>query len=250
MALCFYCSFEAARAVLTSKTSRQVDQILWRELSMMRARSGRCFDCIVKDPAGDFIPRPCPHSAIIDGEIGMLARTGLKSDDFREVVGFTAREAEAVAGISGANLIYFPDEASGIPEVIYEAIEGNRMGGARIAMFSNPTKNEGTFFDAFHSKSQYFKTIRISSEDSPNVTEGRVVIPGLADLETIEEKKAEWGEDSPMYRVRVKGEFVLNEDGRIFSVQAIADAEMRWDETPGTTRRGGTTTSCQIGGIL
>src|SRR5215831_7226662 len=38
IALWFYCSFKDARVVLTSTTARQVDQILWRELRMLRAR--------------------------------------------------------------------------------------------------------------------------------------------------------------------------------------------------------------------
>jgi hypothetical protein len=236
IALWFYCSFEDARAVLTSTTSRQVDQILWRELSMMRSRGGRCLACKLEDPEGHRITKPCPHSALIDGDLGMLARTGLKSEDFREIVGFTAREAEAVAGISGRNLLYLPDEASGIAQAIFEAMEGNRAGGARLAMFSNPTRNEGEFYDAFHSKSGLYKTITISSEESPNVQAGRIVVPGLAERSWIEEKKIEWGEQSPLYAVRVKGEFAEREEGKIFSIHAITAAEQRWSETPDAGR--------------
>lgn len=231
IALWFYCSFSDARVVMTSTTSRQVDQILWRELRMMRARSGRCVACKLDDPEGLRIARPCPHSALIEGEQGELARTGLKATDFREIVGFTAREAEAVAGISGRNLLYIVDEASGVGDDIFEAIEGNRAGGARIVMFSNGTKNEGEFFEAFASKSNYYHTMRVSSEETPNVLSGEVLIPGLATREWIEEKKIEWGEDSALYRVRVKGEHALQEEGRIFSVHAIGQAEARWATT-------------------
>lgn len=230
IALWYYCSFPDARVVMSSTTSRQVDQILWRELQMMRARSGACVGCKKIDPDGRKIPRPCPHSAIIDGDIGQLARTGLKSDDFREIVGFTAREAEAVAGISGRNLLYIIDEASGVPDVIFEAIEGNRAGGARIVLFSNPTRTMGEFFEAFHGKSKLYKSVQISSESTPNVVTGRLVVPGLATREWIDEKREEWGEDSPIYRVRVRGEFALNEDGKIFSIHAISEAERRWKE--------------------
>lgn len=232
IALWYYCSFPDARVVMTSTTSRQVDQILWRELRMMRARGGRCVECKRKDPDGFVITRPCEHSTLIEGECGELARTGLKSVDFREIVGFTAREAEAVAGISGRNLLYLIDEASGVPDDIFEAIEGNRAGGARLAMFSNGTRNEGEFFEAFTSKSAHYKTLRVSSEETPNVIQGRVVIPGLATREWIEEKKLEWGEDSPLYKVRVKGLHATHEEGKIFSIHAISQAEQRWVDTP------------------
>src|SRR5579859_2959380 len=223
----YYCSFPDARVVLSSSTSRQVDQILWRELRMMLARSGRCVACRSNPRA----PRPCPHSALVDGDMHELARSGLKAVDFREITGFTAREAEAVAGVSGKNLLYIVDEASGVDDLIFEAIEGNRAGGARIVLFSNPTQTSGEFFEAFHAKSKFYKTLSISSEDSPNVIEGRDIIPGLATRAWVEEKKQEWGPESALFKIRVKGQFVLDETGRVLSVHDIAEAEKRWAET-------------------
>lgn len=228
LALWYFCSHSEARVVMSSKTARQVDQILWREVKMLRSRAGRCLECRRAAPDG---PRPCPHSAVIDGEIGELARTGLRTHDFREIVGFTAREAEAVAGISGANLLYVVDEASGVPPAIFEAIEGNRAGGARIVLLSNPTRTDGEFFDAFHAKADFYRTLTINSETTPNAATGTHAIPGLATREWIDEKRAEWGEDSSLYSIRVKGEFALHEDGKIFSVAKIAEAEARWHET-------------------
>jgi len=230
LALWFYSSYEDARVIFSSTTSRQVDAILWRELRMVLYRSGRCVDCKRKDPLGTSIPRPCPHSAIIDGHVNDLARSGMRSNNFREIVGFTAREAEAVAGISGKNLFYIVDEASGVPDLIFEAIEGNRAGGARIIMFSNPTRNEGEFFEAFHTKADFYKTLSISSEENPNYQSRREIIPGLATHEWIEEKRQEWGEDNPWWKVRVLGQFATSEERKILSIHAIRQAEERWPD--------------------
>lgn len=235
VALWYYCSYDDARVVMTSTTARQVDQILWRELRMMRARAGLCVECKLENQTRsqiDQIQAPCEHSSLIDGEIGELARTGLKSRDFREVVGFTAREAEAVAGISGRNLLYIVDEASGVSQEIFEAIEGNRAGGARIVLFSNPTRNEGEHYESFHKKKNFYRSIRISSKETPNYIAGHEVIPGLATRDWVDEKELEWGPDSPMFRVRVLGEHALAEDGKIFSIHVIVQAEQRWLETP------------------
>jgi phage terminase large subunit len=243
LALWFFCSFPDARVVMSSTTARQVDQILWREVRMVLARSGRCVDCkseiarlqsegMSQVEAEHKHPKPCAHSAIIEEEPGELARTGLKSLDFREIVGFTAKEAEAVAGISGENLFYILDEASGIPQLIFDAIEGNRAGGARIVMFSNPTRNEGEFYEAFHGKSAFYHQITVSSEETPNVIEGRKVVPGLAERQWIEEKREEWGEESALYKIRVKGEHATQEEGKIFSIHMIGEAQQRWDVTP------------------
>lgn len=255
IALHFYCSKEDARVVFTSTTSRQVDAILWRELGKIRSRAGCCLACreacaIARRPE----PRPCPHSSLIGGSMNSLARSGFRSADFREISGFTARDAEAVAGISGANLLYLPDEASGIEDPIFEAIEGNRAGGARMVMFSNPTRTEGEFYRSHTDKALRFENdgspvvdakgkpvgfyfpIQVSSEETPNVVEQREVIPGLATHEWVEEKRLEWGVDSPLYKVRVKGEFVENEDGKILTIHALGEAEKRWATTPAVGR--------------
>lgn len=215
-ALWFYATRDQARVIMSSVTSRQVDQILWREIQILIRQAE--------------IP--------IDGELHKMARTGLKSHDFREIVGFTAREAEAVAGISGKNLMYILDEASGIGDDIYTAVEGNRAGGAKVLMCSNPTRTEGFFFDSFfkynktEDRPEGVFTMQLSSETSPNVKEGRIVIPGLATRDWVEEKRREWGEDSALYKVRVLGQFVLREEGKIVSLHTIELAEQRWAETP------------------
>lgn len=232
VALWFYCSFPQARVVLTSTTSRQVDRILWRELRMLhfRARAG------LKPDDRALQRNPKLRTRDIGGDPAVLARSGLCSPDFREVTGFTAKEAEAVAGVSGENLLYLVDEASGVPENIFEAIQGNMAGGARILLASNPTKAEGSFFDAFGKKAKNdqnptgFDCFTISSEDTPNVIEGRSVIPGLATREWIEQNRRDYGVDSPWYSVRVKGEFVLNEAGKIISLALILASEQRWED--------------------
>lgn len=228
LALWAYCSFPGVRVVLTAKTGRQVDGIIWREIRMLLAQHGRCVECRRANPEG---PRPCPHSALIEEEPGTLARTGLVADDFREIKGFTAREAEGVAGVSGPFLVYIVDEASGVPQVIFEAIEGNRAGGALVILISNPTRVVGEFFDAHHKKKdRYYLTKTVSSEDTPNARAGRTVIPGLATREWIEEKREEYGERSPFFLVRVKGQFPTAAKGQLFPFEAITTAQERWEE--------------------
>jgi hypothetical protein len=234
--LWFLASFPDARVVMTCVTARQVDEILYREVKKLHARSGLCVDCA--DESEELValgrpplPRPCAHSAVLDGEPRALARSGIQLPDFRQLVGFTAKEAEAVAGVSGSNLLYIVDEASGVDDAIFEAIEGNRAGGARTLYLSNPTRREGEFFRAFTKKRAFYRGITISSEETPNVLEGRIVVPGLATREWVEEKKKEWGVASALYQVRVKGEFPEAEEGKIVTLHELTLAEQRWAET-------------------
>lgn len=228
-AIWFYCSFPDARVVMSSVTDRQVNEILWREVKKLIARSGRCLSCRARDPHGFTRCRDCNEAKPIPEEPGGLARTGLHSPDFRELVGFTAKEPEAVAGISGANLFYILDEASGIPEEIFTAIDGNRAGGARILMISNPTRNDGRFFHAFHSGAEFWKTFTISSEESPNVVANKEIVPGLALRSWVDDMRNEWGEDSPNYRIRVLGKFVRNEERKVIQTGMYEDAQAGWE---------------------
>lgn len=209
-ALWFFSAFEDARVFATCVTARQVDEIFYRECKRMHARS--------KVP--------------LSGSPSQKASSGIRAADGREIVGFTARQVEGVAGISGRNLLYLVDEASGVEDGVFDAIEGNRAGGARIVMVSNPTRCEGYFFDAFETKAKFWRAVAVSSEETPNVLEGREVIPGLATREWVEEKREEWGEESALYRVRVRGEFVRTEEGKICSLHALSMAEARNEEAP------------------
>lgn len=230
-ALWWYSGFEDARVVMTATRAQQVNDILWRDIKKLLRGSGLCVDCkkITPEPA-----RPCPHSAILDGELGLLARTGLKSNDFREITGYTAREGEAIAGISGSRLLYLLDEASGIPDELHTAIRGNLASGeSREVMISNPTRTMGKFFDAFHESKKFYKTIYVNSEEGPNVVAGKEVVPGLASRDWILEFAEEYGKDSAFYKIHVQGQFALSEDGKILSVHAITTSKGLWAETIG-----------------
>lgn len=233
--LWWYSSHPNARVILTAPTARQVDGILWREVGILRDESGRCVACREQAKAGRYIPAPCPHSARIPGTIGKLARTGLEIGH-NEIRGFTARDGEAFQGYAGPHMLFIADEASGVEQAIIDVIKGNLAGGGKLLLTGNPTRNEGEFYDAFHSlkrdmddpESIGYATITTSSEESPNVVMGRDVIPGLATREWIREREMEWGRDSPMFQIHVLGNFAVNEAGRIFSVDAITQAQSRW----------------------
>lgn len=239
IALWFFASYEDARVIMTCVTARQINDILYREAKKLHSRSGLCVACNKlneerRENREPEIARPCAHSAVLDGQVNKLAHTGIQSADLRQLVGFTAKEPEAVAGVSGGNLLYLVDEASGVDDEIFKAIDGNRAGGAKIAMFSNPTRKEGEFYEAFNSKSKFYKTITISSKDTPNYKSGRDIIPGLAGKKWVDEKEEEWGKDSVEYQVRVEGNFPTNEEGKIISLHRIMQAEQRWYDTVAT----------------
>jgi hypothetical protein len=197
-----------ARVVMTSSSARQVRTILWRELRRLYRPA--------KDKLG--------------GELHKVPDAGLVWDDGREILGFSTDEPEKMAGVSGAHVLFIVDEASGVPEEIFEAIEGNRAGGARLVLFSNPTRTSGTFFDAFNSKRQFWRGIRVSSEEAAAVTPS---IPGLATRAWVAEKAEEWGRESPIFQVRCGGNFPEQGECAVIALASVEAARERFEARDG-----------------
>ena len=219
LALWWVLTMPDARVPITSASFQQVVKILWREITAMYRKAN------LNVPLG--------------GQLYRDPSSGLVFPNGNEIFGFSTDQPERAAGISGENLLYIIDEASGVNEEVFEAMEGNMAAGAKMALFSNPTRMVGSFFDAFHSKSKYWKCIHISSRHSPNVT-GERVIKGLAGPEWIDEKADEWGEESPMFQVRVEGNFPGQGDNSVIGLGLATEAQMRYKDasTQGQLRIG------------
>jgi hypothetical protein len=203
-----------ARVIFTSAVARQVRTILWREMRRLY-RGAR---------------RP------IGGELFEQPDRGLEFADGREVLGFTSDEAEKFSGISGPNLLFILDEASGIAEAIYESTRGSLAGGGRLVLFSNPTRTSGFFFDAFNRRSDFWKLIHISSAESPNIT-GEAEIPGLATAEWMQDLLDEWGAESPLFQVRVLGDFPVQAANAVIGLALVEAAVARWQGLGGERAR-------------
>jgi len=201
-----------ARVLLTAPSDHQVKNILWREI---RARH--------REAA---IP--------LGGEPALDHRTGYKLAGGREIIGLTTSEAERIAGISSPNLLIIVDEAAGYPEHLFEALFGNLAGGGHLLMLGNPTQTSGTFYSAFHVNRDRWATLRVSSYESPCVTGEEPCIPGLATREWIEWAEAYWGRESPVFSVRVLGEFPRQAENAIIGIAKVEQAVQRWrSATPG-----------------
>jgi phage terminase large subunit len=207
----FAACFPGARAIMTSASGRQVKDILWREISAI----WRKMTVAQRELLGCHPPHVAPDAGVL-------------WDDGREIKGFTTDDPERMAGYSGENLLFILDEASGIERPIFEAIEGNRAGGTgRVLMTSNPTRTTGEFFDAFHNKRAFYVTFCISSLDSPNVTGEEEPIPGIADPVWCEQMERKYGKTSPLYEIRVLGNFPSQGSNAVIGVAAIEEAKKR-----------------------
>ena len=125
-----------------------------------------------------------------------------------------AETPEALAGVHSEHVMLVVDEASGVPEQVFEAAAGSMSGhNATTIMLSNPTRSSGTFFESQTRMADSWWTRRWSCVDSPLVSD-----------EFVEEMRERYGEESNAYRIRVLGEFPLADDDTIIPYHLVENA--------------------------
>ena len=132
-----------------------------------------------------------------------------------------AEQPEALQGVHSDNVMLVADEASGIPEQVFEAAAGSMSGHSAVTLLlGNPVRSSGFFFDTHNRLSDDWVTMKVSCEDSPRVSEAYV-----------EEMKSRYGEESNAYRIRVLGEFPRSDDDTVIPMELLEMAMAR-DVTP------------------
>jgi hypothetical protein len=128
-----------------------------------------------------------------------------------------AETPEALAGVHSENVLLVVDEASGVPEKVFEAAAGSMSGhSATTVLLSNPTRSSGTFYESQTRMAGSWWTRRWSCVDSPLVSE-----------EFVDEMRLRYGEDSNAFRIRVLGEFPLADDDTIIPFHLVESAMHR-----------------------
>ena len=202
--LWFLCSHQPATVLTTAPTARQVRHILWQEIRRLYRASAY--------PLG-----------------GKLLVTRLELPHDRFALGLSSDEVDQFQGFHSPNMLIVVDEAEGVIEPIFEAIDAvMTAGNSKLLLIGNPTSVTGTFRRAFHEERHLYHNITISALDSPNVKQQRVVLPGLTTHEWVAERVALWGEASPMYHARVLGDFSDRAEDTLISLTHIEQAIARY----------------------
>lgn len=117
----------------------------------------------------------------------------------------------------GMQLIY--DEASGIPVPIFNVSEGfftEEIVDRYWWIFSNPRRNSGGFFNAFHQNKKFWRLRNLDSRTVEGIDKSR--------MESIIE---EHGIESDMVRVEVLGQFPRQGNKQFISNKLVQDAQKR-----------------------
>ena len=206
--LWFLCCHDPAVVLSTAPTFRQVRHVLWREVHRLYRRASF--------PLG-----------------GKLLDTRLEMSEFRFALGLSADSDDEFQGFHSPNMLIVVDEAEGVEETIYEAIEAIMTSEhCRLLLIGNPTTVSGTFRAAFHEDRILYHTITISALESPNVKAERVVTRGLTTQRWVEERKKVWGEENPIYQARVLGEFPDPGEDTLIALSMVEEATGRESTEP------------------
>ena len=128
-----------------------------------------------------------------------------------------AEQPEALQGVHSDHVMLVADEASGVPEKVFEAASGSMSGHSAVTLLlGNPVRSSGFFYDTHNRLADDWVTMRVSCADSPRVSEAY-----------IEEMKARYGEESNAYRIRVLGEFPRSDDDTVIPMELLEMAQQR-----------------------
>ena len=140
-------------------------------------------------------------------------------DSFVTIRTARAEQPEAFQGLhreDGWVLIVF-DEASGIPEPIYDANLSIMAGqNVQLLLLSNPIRTTGYFHDTHMKYRDKWRTFKVSAFDCARVSK-----------EFIQEVLDEYGEDSNAYRIRVLAEFPRGDWDAIIPFELLELAKKR-----------------------
>lgn len=128
-----------------------------------------------------------------------------------DFVPWSKDNSEAFAGLhnEGKRIIIIFDEASGIDDKIWEVVEGAMTDeGTEIIWiaFGNPTRGIGRFRECFRRYKKYWKTYNIDSRDVDGTNK-----------EYFARLVEQYGEDSDIVKVRVKGQFPSQSARQLFN---------------------------------
>lgn len=192
-----------SKGVVTANTATQLETKTWAELSKWknRAINGKWFEVRTGRGSMRIFHKLHPEIWRCDAQ--------------------TCREenSEAFAGLHAVSStpFYIFDEASAVPDKIWEVAEGGLTDGEPMMLvFGNPTRHDGTFFEIFHKLRHRWIRRQIDSRD--------VRFPNKIQ---IQQWIDDYGEDSDFVRVRVKGTFPRASAMQFIDTETVAEARTR-----------------------
>ena len=199
--LWFLACYFPAKVPATAPTSHQLEDVLWSEIAKWHRKMAERLPSL---------------AAQFEWSVGAFRMKAAPNESFSVARTSRPERPEALQGFHAEHILFLIDEASGVADNVFEVAEGAlSTEGAFVVMAANPTRQSGYFFDSHHKMRAAWAALHWNGEDSPMVS--RTYIENM-------EKK--YGRHSPVFKVRVLGEFIGAVDG-VISLELCEAARIR-----------------------
>jgi len=152
-----------------------------------------------------------------------ISSTHIKHKKFDKTWFATARtsnKTENMQGFHEDHILVICEEASGIPADIFEVIEGILSNAeefnqeALLLLCGNPTQTAGEFYNAFHRNRELYSRYTVTGDTEKPIDKngGQIYVSPRVSKRYRETMAAKYGDDSPVYDVRVRGIFPREAD--------------------------------------
>ncbi len=199
--LWFLACYFPAKVPATAPTSHQLEDVLWAEIAKWHRRWAERFPATANE---------------FEWSNGAYRMKSAPSESFAVARTSRPERPEALQGFHAEHILFLIDEASGVADNVFEVAEGAlSTEGAFVLMAANPTRQSGYFFDSHHKMRSAWAALHWNGEDSPMVSR-----------EYIANMEKKYGRQSPVFKVRVLGEFVGASDG-VIALELCEAAKVR-----------------------
>jgi L-rhamnose mutarotase len=135
-----------------------------------------------------------------------------------DMIPWSERNSEAFAGLhnKGNRILVVFDEASAIPDTIWEVTEGALTDSNTEIIwcaFGNPTRGSGRFHDCFSKLRHRWNCSKVDSRTTK-----------MTNKDQIQKWLDDYGEDSDFFKVRVRGEFPSASDMQFIATTIVDGA--------------------------
>lgn len=179
--------------------------------------SSQLFDALAAETKAWFRKLPETIRELFEIKTDRIELRAAPDESFVTFATSRAETPEALAGKHSKQMLIIADEASGVPEQVYEAARGSLAGDRRtFIMTGNPVRRQGLFYESHTNLALGWKRHHISCVNHPRIPAS--FAQSFAD---------QYGEESNAFRVRVLGEFPRVDDDAIIPFEWLEAAATR-----------------------
>lgn len=196
-----------SRVVATAPTKAQLNDILWPEYAKWLAK--------------------CPQEIRGMWELSGGHIRHKEHPNLWFAVSRTSNRPENLQGFHCDHLMVQVDEASGVPQNVFEVIEGalsdaeEEGGESLLILTGNPNFTAGEMYNAFNKNAELYNRFTISGDKTTIAEEsdGKFYVSKRVTAAYRKNMAKKYGDDSAVYSVRVRGKFPMTDDHAVIPLE-------------------------------